>query len=343
MRLKGVGLLIFMVMVFFLVSVFSLAEGGGAGALSHQVCCVATDVYGGGGGVCAWVTSNNTCQYSYPMGPYPPCPQWVQGHNIYYATQYSAYTPIQWTEYNWANCQSGCSGVTPDLCPTIYGYNICTNTDTDWENCGSCGNVCSGTCNNGVCQTGGGGGCQILEMTITPLTCDGSNCAAGDKINFTYHYNGAYCAPYGYKILYINATKNSCAIQFGASSSDLEGIYYITQSGNVFFNGAAAIDRGSVIYTVPNVGSDCIGQTVSKWQVSGDDGYPPSGEFDNVHEFFSDVGSITFTTRCGNGIVEYGEQCDDGPTLNYGFWNPWNINTNRRCLENCQLNLCYIN
>ena len=74
MRLKGVGIFISVVIIFSLISVFSLADT--IIPSTHAVCCGATDVIDGGGGICQWVTNNNSCVVGVAMGPNPPCPNY---------------------------------------------------------------------------------------------------------------------------------------------------------------------------------------------------------------------------------------------------------------------------
>ena len=317
MRLKGVGIFISVVIIFSLISVFSLADT--IIPSTHAVCCGATDVIDGGGGICQWVTNNNSCVVGVAMGPNPPCPNYVQGNNIASAFASSAFSTISGIEY-WS-CDYGCFGDTPNLCSASYG-DFCTDNQTDSDNCGQCGNQCSyptAVCQSGSCVGGGGGDgdeCIIDDARITPLTCNGNICSSGDKINVTYWYNGAECFDAGYKILYINGTRSGgCTVEFAASPTDIDGIYYIKPSGTVFpDNSVGLFDKSSFVYTIPSVGSDCIGKTITNWRISGDDSYPPSAEFDNVYTHFSST--ISFSTRCGNGIKEYGEQCDDGNNAN---------------------------
>ncbi len=97
------------------------------------------------------------------------------------------------------NCGSGCLGQASTCCS-----NTCVDTTSDNNNCGACGNpcgsmscctsscvdtmgtdnancggcgvICTGTCTNGTCQTGGGG------CTISKGTCSHSPCTTGSAL-----------------------------------------------------------------------------------------------------------------------------------------------------------------
>jgi len=48
----------------------------------------------------------------------------------------------------------------------------CVDTDTDADNCGSCGNSCNGgACYNGSCQSSGGGSCNSCEASANTGAC----------------------------------------------------------------------------------------------------------------------------------------------------------------------------
>ena len=57
---------------------------------------------------------------------------------------------------------------------------VCIDPQTDFSNCGTCGNVCGQgqTCQGGTCTGGGGGGdCDGVDCPAN-TTCEGGNCVA---------------------------------------------------------------------------------------------------------------------------------------------------------------------
>jgi hypothetical protein len=91
-------------------------------------------------------------------------------------------------------CESGtaaCFSTAPTNCS-----GTCTNTNTDNNNCGTCGTVCTApeTCNGGTCSCASGtslcaGACVALNTTTNCGTC-GNACTAGDSC-----ISGACVAP----------------------------------------------------------------------------------------------------------------------------------------------------
>ncbi len=60
----------------------------------------------------------------------------------------------------------------------------CVDTNTDSNNCGSCGSSCSGkACSSGTCQTSSGGSCSSCEATANTGTCasEYSSCTGSCK------------------------------------------------------------------------------------------------------------------------------------------------------------------
>ena len=85
-------------------------------------------------------------------------------------------------------CNNTCVDITADPnncggCGNPCGAQSCCagncvdTMGSDTANCGGCGVTCSGTCTNGVCQTGGG------NCTIDMGTCSHSPCTAGGALS----------------------------------------------------------------------------------------------------------------------------------------------------------------
>jgi len=82
-------------------------------------------------GVCGYCTQNNDC------AGLPTPPIFIAAHLTWVCKntgEQNACMPV---------CQKGF---------TLCGSSTCVNTQTDANNCGSCGNACKGTCTNGKCD-----------------------------------------------------------------------------------------------------------------------------------------------------------------------------------------------
>jgi hypothetical protein len=335
MKLKWAELIVVLLLSVALIFLMSVGYVNAVG--DSPVCCIVTDVGLDSGcspnPICAFVTSPDKCVAGMPN----PC----TNYNICAVT--SATSQCFYYPWNDARCLPGCPGDEPTCCS-----DGCADLSTDFNNCGSCGTSCQpcqtcsgGKCNGSICQVPPSSACEITSASVSPGPgCVNGKCSTGDTIIVTYNYNDYCTTKPDYTVLYVSNSGNSCKVQYTANdNTDIDGIYFF--SSDVFpgiFSGYDEYAR-SFSYTIPNMPSACNDVTISSWTVSAGGALEILSD-SVIYNLYNNP--ITFGTRCGNGIKEYNEQCDDGP-FNYGFWSPWDINTNRRCLENCQLNLCYIN
>jgi hypothetical protein len=98
------------------------------------------------------------------------------------------------------SCGTSCGGMTPNYCA---GTMVCTNLQTDPNNCKACGNICpttadgSATCTAGVCGTTCATGyhlCGALCLSNSSVSSCGSSCSAcSNVVNGTPGCNGTSC------------------------------------------------------------------------------------------------------------------------------------------------------
>jgi hypothetical protein len=77
-----------------------------------------------------------------------------------------------------------CFGALPDSCPLATGGNVCVNFQTDPNNCGACGVVCSAaqaTCSAGICGELRGGPCVQLVGGVPADNTGNTACIQCDQ------------------------------------------------------------------------------------------------------------------------------------------------------------------
>lgn len=67
----------------------------------------------------------------------------------------------------------------------ILCVGTCANLMTDPANCGACGHACTGTCQKGVCSTGGGGDAAASPGVCSPTTVSAAACFTANDITCT--------------------------------------------------------------------------------------------------------------------------------------------------------------
>ncbi|GIU69523.1 MAG: hypothetical protein KatS3mg002_0759 [Candidatus Woesearchaeota archaeon] len=226
---------------------------------------------------------------------------------------------------------------------------------------GSLCEFCVEYCNNwgGSGGGGGGGGCSLTECTVGNYTfCVNTN----DNIMFCGNcYTNCFNGNFPYKLFSLCKTleDNNYEIEVPPFNSKNNYVKIFSPSCN---NGQCTLP------SVVNV-TNCTKNSYCKYnntlQSAGCidcpigrkncDEIPSNGCEVNILNDNNNCGGCGITCTggnycnngqckpsvCGDGIIDPGEECDEGPN-NFGTFNPWNINNNSHCLSNCMYNKCYV-
>ncbi|MFA4941846.1 MAG: hypothetical protein WC582_04640, partial [Patescibacteria group bacterium] len=163
-----------------------------------------------------------------------------------------------------------------------------------------CNSACSGTCQ--ACNVAGSlGTCANIPAGTDPS----SECSSTTCTNYIYGWNGNACAKYA-----SNSSNNGMCNGSGSCSSVTESC---TGIGTTASSCGSAGCKKTCVTGALATGYDTVGEIC---YISNEPAACTSPATCNINGY---------CVACGNGVVEYGESCDDGNTS-------WTVGT---CAGNC--------